>query len=196
MEKKLIEEWVKISYGYGSGYGSGSGFGGNLRLKKYNEHYAFPIDGITTIITNIKNNIAKGFIINDDLTLQKTFVAKHGNLFAHGSTVREAIQSLQSKIFANMNPREKIEEFKKQFNKQDKYKGSLFFDWHNLLTGSCLQGRNTFIQTKGLSLEKDYTVKEFLEIVKGAFGWSVLKELVKYYDYEEKNKINGGKRKC
>ena len=207
MEKKLIDEWLKVRYnwnygsgsGDGSGDGSGSGFGSSYgfgyKLKKYNEHYIFAIDQTPTIITNIRNNIAKGFIVSNDLTLQKTFVAKQGNLFAHGSTAKEAVQSLQKKFFANMDIDEKIKEFKKQFNKQDKYKGSLFFDWHNHLTGSCLQGRKAFIKEKSLSLEKDYTVKEFLSIVKGAYGWGILKKLVEYYDYEEKNKY-GGKRKC
>lgn len=199
----LLGTESKCIYGYGFGNGCGnghengcgSGSGSIFGLKEYNKHYIFLIDGIATIITNIRNNIAKGFIIDGYLNSHKTYIAKYNDLFAHGSTIREAVQGLQRKIFVNMSSRERIEGFKKQFNKQDKYKGSLFFDWHNRLTGSCLQGREYFVRAKGLSLEKDYTVKEFLEIAEGAFGWSILKELVEYYNYEEKNKY-GGKRKC
>lgn len=175
MEKKLIEEWLKVEVNSDFDFDFGDG------LKKYNEHYIFIIDGISTIITNIKGNVAKGFILNQDLTLEKTFIVKGNNMFAHGSTIKEAMQSLQEKIFEDMDIEEKIEEFKKQFSKTDKYKGTLFFEWHHYLTGSCLQGRNNFIKNNNLDVEKEYTVKEFLNIVKGAFGWENLEELEDHY---------------
>ena len=174
-------------FGYSSGYvfdsgdGSGFGYGFGYGLKKYNKDYIFKIDNIQTIIKNIKKNIAKGFIVNDDLTLQKTYIAKGNNLFAHGKTIHEAMQSLQEKIFETMDIEEKIEEFKNKFNKKDKYKGTLFFEWHHHLTGSCLQGRENFVKSNNLDVEKEYTVKEFLEIVKNAYGWKYLKELEEYY---------------
>ena len=232
MEKKLIEEWLKVElisgfgsgdgsgfgycdgsgfgygdgsgfgsgsgFGYGSGYGEGSGFGDGFGygegsgfgsgdgdgLKKYNQDYIFKIDGINTIIKHIKGNIAKGFILNNDLTLQKTYIAKGQNLFAHGSTIREANESLQNKIFEKLNIEEKIKEFKKIFKKDEKYKGTDYFKWHNLLTGSCLQGRYNFVSENNLDLEKEYSVAEFLKIVKDSYGWSILKDLEKDYKGE------------
>ena len=209
MEKKLIEEWLKLESGYGygsgsgsgygsgsgsgsgsgdgsgsgsgSGYGYGSGDGSGDGLQKYNNHYIFSIDNLPTIITNIKGNVAKGFIVNKDLTLEKTWIAKGHNYFAHGSTLKEALQSLEEKIFANLDTESKLAEFKKLFVKGKTYKGNEYFKWHNLLTGSCLQGRINFVEEKNLDLEKEYTPLEFLNIVKYAFGWSVLKELVKDY---------------
>ena len=179
MEKKLIEEWLKLEFGYGSG--SGSGYGDGSGLQKYNNHYIFLIDNLPTIFTNIKGNVAKGFIVNKDLTLEKTWIAKGHNYFAHGSTLKEALQSLEEKIFANLDTESKLAEFKKLFVKGKTYKGTEYFKWHNLLTGSCLQGRNYFVKEKNLDLKKEYTPLEFLNIVKGAFGWSVLKDLVQYY---------------
>ena len=178
MEKKLIEEWLKVELI--SGFGSGDGDG----LKKYNQDYIFKIDGINTIIKHIKGNIAKGFILNNDLTLQKTYIAKGQNLFAHGSTIREANESLQNKIFEKLNIEEKIKEFKKIFKKDEKYKGTDYFKWHNLLTGSCLQGRYNFVSENNLDLEKEYSVAEFLKIVKDSYGWSILKDLEKDYKGE------------
>ena len=180
MEKKLIEEWLKLETGSGDGDGSGSGDGDGLQ--KYNDHYIFAIDGIPTIITNIKGNVAKGFIVKQDLTLEKTWIAKGHNYFAHGSTLKEALQSLEEKIFADLDTESKIAEFKKLFIKSKTYKGTEYFKWHNLLTGSCLQGRHSFVKENNLDLEKEYTPLEFLNIVKGAFGWSVLKDLVQYYE--------------
>ena len=168
-------------YGDGSGDGSGSGYSSGSGLKKYNEHHIFKVDGISTIITNIKRNVAKGYIVKQDLTLEKTWIAKGHNCFAHGSTLKEALQSLEEKIFSDLDTESKMLEFKKLFEKTKKYKGHEYFKWHNILTGSCLQGRKNFVQENNLDLEKEYTPLEFLEIVKGSFGWSVLKELVKDY---------------
>lgn len=184
MEEKLIEEWLKIEKNSGSGLGSGlgSGYGYGYGLLKYNKDKIYLIDGISTIIKKIKGNIAKGFIVNNDLTLESTYIAKGSNQFAHGKTIKETVQSLQYKIFENMNIEERVLEFKKQFNKVDKYKGTIFFEWHYYLTGSCFQGRTNFVKNKGLDLDKKYTALEFLKIVKNAYGWENLKGLVKYYE--------------
>ena len=165
-------------YGYGNGSGNGSGNGNGY--KYFNKQRVFYVDTIPTLINHIHRNIAKGFIISD-LTLKETYIAKGHNLFAHGKTIKEAINSLQEKIYANLNPEEAMQEFKKHFNNADSYSGEEFFAWHSIVTGSCFQGREEFVKTKGLDVHAKYTVKQFLEICKGAYGWNVLKELTKYY---------------
>lgn len=90
-------------------------------------------------------------------------------------------QWLNEKIFNDMDIDKKIEIFKGKFNKTDKYKGTEFFEWHHNLTGSCLQGRNLFVKNKGINLNDKYTVLEFLNIVKGSYGWGALKNLEDYY---------------
>ena len=92
------------------------------------------------------------------------------------------MQSLEEKIFDNMNVNDKIEEFRKKFKKGQQYSGHDFFTWHHNLTGSCLQGRNNFVENNGINLDDKFTVKEFLEIVKNSYGWSVLEKLVKEYE--------------
>lgn len=185
------------SYGDGKGYasGSGSGYGTGtsdddclfgIGIKKYNQYEIFRIDSIPTIITKLRGNIAKGFILNKDLTLEPTFVVKSNNYFSHGSTIKEAMHNLEEKILENRDLEEIIEEFKNKFNKKDKYKGTLFYQWHHYLTGSCVQGRNDFVKNNGIDLEKEYTVLEFLQIVKNAYGWSNLEQLVDYYQEAQK----------
>ena len=223
MEKKLIEEWLKVdngdasgssygfgdasgssygfgdasgsgsSYGsgygngngYGSGYGNGNGYGsGNGNgISKYNNHYVFIIDNISTIITSIHGNVAKGFILNKDLTLEKTFIAKGNNKFAHGKNLKEAVADLQEKIFDDLDIEEKIEMFNKQFNRVDKYNGEEFYKWHHILTGSCTAGRDNFVRENNLDLKKLYTVDEFIEITKDSYGGNIIKRLCE----EEKN---------
>lgn len=195
MEKKLIEEWLKVdngdgygsgssyasgsSYGYGYGFGdaSGSGSGYGDGISKYNNHYVFIIDNISTIITSIHGNVAKGFILNKNLTLEKTFVAKGNNKFAHGKTLKEAVADLQKKIFDDLDIEEKIEMFNKQFNRVEKYSGEEFYKWHHILTDSCTAGRDNFVRENNLDLKKLYTVDEFIKITKDSYGGNIIKKL-------------------
>lgn len=181
MEKKLIEEWLKVDngFGYGSGYGNGNGYGSGYGngISKYNNHYVFIIDNISTIITSIHGNVAKGFILNKNLTLEKTFVAKGNNKFAHGKTLKEAVADLQKKIFDDLDIEEKIEMFNKQFNRVEKYSGEEFYKWHHILTGSCTAGRDNFVRENNLDLKKLYTVDEFIKITKDSYGGNIIKKL-------------------
>ena len=53
------------SNGDGDGYGDGYGYG----VKSINNDRVYLIDNVQTIIKSVRNNIAKGFILNKDLTL-------------------------------------------------------------------------------------------------------------------------------
>lgn len=160
-----------FSNGYGSGFGNGPG------IEMFNNQQVRSIDNIPTIITNLKGNIAKGFILNSDFTLSPCFVVKHNSIFAHGETLHEAQQALESKLFDEMEVEERIEMFLKEFEPNKKYKGSVFFDWHNKLTGSCEMGRKSFIRDNNLSLDDEYTVDEFIAITENSYGSEIIKQL-------------------
>ena len=137
------------------------------------------IDGIQTIIKNVRGNIAKGFILNKDLTLTSCFIAKGHNKFAHGETMRKAVEDLENKIFEDMDTDEAIDMFLKEFsNLNEKYPAKQFYIWHNRLTGSCEMGRNSFVRNGGYDLENDtFTVQEFIDITKNDFGGEVIRQL-------------------
>ena len=168
-------------YGYGYGYGSGygSGYGGNVYIKTFGNAIIYNIDDVATIITNIHNNIAKGYILNNDLSLMPCYIAKGNNLFAHGKTIKEAVAALQNKIFEELNVEERIDLFLKEFSDIDKkYPAKAFYDWHNKLTGSCEMGRDMFVKNGGYDLEKDmFTVKEFINITRNEYGGDIIKQL-------------------
>ena len=152
-----VREWLKNNGsgsgdgdGYGDGYGSGDGYGDGIM--QFDGKEVHSIDGVQTIITHIKDNTAKGFILERDFTLTPCFVVKGNGYFAHGKTLREARDALREKIFENMNPDEAIEAFLDKFKKGEKYAGTEFFEWHHYLTGSCLMGREPFVRNHGLSL--------------------------------------------
>ena len=168
-----------FGYGDGTGYGFGLNYSNKLGIKFFNKQEVYMVDEVPTIITNIKNNFAKGAILNSDLTLTPCFIVKANNLFAHGKTLREAIINLQSKMFSKLNIDERIKEFNKIFKPNQKYKGHEFYKWHNLLTGSCELGRNTFIKNHNINLDDEFTIEEFVNICKDSYGGEIISRLIK-----------------
>ena len=182
MLNKKIERFLTVSSGsgYGDGYGDGSGYGygSGYGLKSFCGSPVHYIDGIPTVIISVHGNLAKGFIVNNDLTTSGCFIAKRENKFAHGETSARAIKALQDKIFESMDTEEKIAAFLKEFQPGVKYKARLFYEWHHKLTGSCEFGRNSFIKSHDIDLENGmYTVKEFIELTKNDFGGDIICQL-------------------
>ena len=177
----------------GSGYGEGIGIGsGNcdesgegsgisvIDIKTFKGHIIDYIDGVPTIITNIHNNVASGFIIRFDMTLIPCYVAKAVNYFAHGKTLKDAVKDAQAKEMGEMPIEERIEKFIEVFGSLDsEHTGKEFYDWHNILTGSCRMGRDKFCKENGIDLTKKYSVSYFLNITKNSYGGDIIKEIIK-----------------
>ena len=181
-----------LPYGYGYGIGSdsgsgdrhGSGYGYNYYydesfygIDSYNGQKAYIIDGVPTLITNIHKRVAKGYILESDLSLVPCYIVKGNGYFAHGKTVKEAVKALQAKIFENINPEEAIALFMDKFEKGKKYPGTEFFEWHYYLTGSCLMGRESFVKRHELNLEDEITVDEFIALCENDYGSEIIKQL-------------------
>ena len=190
-------------YGYGYGYGdgdgsglgdgSGYGFGRDHGVKSFAGRLIFEIDDIQTAITHIKDDIAKGFILNGDFTIDPCYIVKGNGFFAHGKTIREAQRALVEKYMEDMGEDEVIEKFMAEFEHGKKYKGTVFFDWHHYLTGSCLMGRESFVKNHGLDLDALYTVDEFISLCEDDYGGEIIKKLKKMWEMiaDEHGEING-----
>lgn len=166
--------------GYGSGYGDGSGYGSGdgCGVKSINGTIVNLIDGIETIIAKIKGNVAKGYILSNDLQLSPCYVVKNNKYFAHGETLKGANEALQDKIFSDLDVDERIAEFIKRFKASTKYSAKDFFDWHGKITGSCELGRESFARNHSIDLDNDvFTVAEFIELTENAYGSEVIKRL-------------------
>lgn len=179
------------SCGYGSGYGSsdyschGIGYGGGIGgITKYCGDDVLYIDGISTIIDRkYTQHCFKGRILNPDLTTSKCWVLSDDNgNFAHGDTLKDAQQALIQKIIQSINVDERIERFKELFKAEETYPTRSFYEWHNLLTGSCEMGRKTFAQDHEIDLNGSMTVKEFINLTKNAYGGEIIRKLEEYYD--------------
>lgn len=165
--------------GYGSGSGSVSGYGDGDGIKTFNGDKVYIIDDIPTIIKHVHDNVAKGYILNDDFTLTETFVAKGNGKFAHGETLHEAFASLQEKLYDDSTEEERLEAFKKHFpDFTKKVSAKELFHWHHVLTGSCKQGRLSFCTNKGIDIDNDtYTVHEFIELTQDSYGGDIIRKL-------------------
>ncbi len=196
MLEEKIKEFLSNGNGYGNGYGYGYGYGyghgycngysygngnsygnGYKAVSKYNGHRVYKIDGLPTIITFIKNDFAKGFVFNKDMTLIPCYVAKFEGAFAHGKTIKEAYEALQEKLLEDMPVEERIEKFLKEFKIGVKYPNKKFFEWHHILTGSCLFGRQQFCENRGIDLDGEMTVERFIELTENDYGGETIKEL-------------------
>lgn len=184
--------------GFGYGFGSGSGWGcGDIdgcgfgygygdSIKSFNGESIYIIDGVQTIISNIKGNLAKGFILRANFTLSPCYICKDNGYFAHEATLKEAKQALRKKILENMNTDETIEQFLSTFEKEKKYHAKDFYEWHHYLTGSCEMGRKSFMQDRNITFDDTYTVDEFIALCEDSYGGEIIKELK-----ERWNCING-----
>ena len=165
--------------GYGYGYGNGDGYG----IKSINGETIYIIDCVPTLIDHVKGNFAKGRILKDDFTFERCYVAKQDGYFAHGKTLREAMEALRDKIFEDMPEEDRIAEFVKAHKWGEKYSTVDFYDWHHRLTGSCDMGRREFAASHGFKVTEDelLTVEEFIKLTENSYGSTTIRKLEEAY---------------
>ena len=165
--------------GSGSGDGSGDGYGSGDGIKSFNGEPTYRIDGVNTLICSVRGNTAHGAIVNNDLTLTPCYIVKQENVFAHGETLREAMEALREKLFEDMPEDARIDAFLRETDREKTYPTQYFYDWHHRLTGSCDMGRKQFAQDHGVDLEHGMmTLTEFLELTKDAYGGDVIRKVI------------------
>ena len=172
--------------GYGTGWGNGSGYGygddANIDIQTFNGNIVDYIDGIPTIIKQIHGNIACGYIIKTDLTLESCFIAKIGVSFAHGKTIKDAVADAKAKEMGRLPIKERVKKFIETFGSLDsEHTGKEFYNWHHILTGSCIMGRDIFCKNHNIDLTKKYTVRYFLNITKNDYGGNIINQVMRDY---------------
>ena len=169
-------------YGAGSCAGHGYGAGDGDGVKVLNGENVHLVDGLRTIIKSVHGNIAQGFILNSDLTLQPCYIVKEQNKFAHGDTLHDAFTSLQEKLYDDSTEEERIEAFVKKFPNYDTpYPNRDLLAYHHVLTGSCRMGRESFCKDKGINLDGSTTVREFVSLTKDSYGSETIRRLPQAY---------------
>ena len=171
--------------GCGSGFGCGSGCGDGIR--RFCGKDVYMIDGIPTMLGIVHGNIARGRVLLEDLTTKPCYVVKQGGVYAHGETLRAAMEALRDKLLEGMPLEERIEEFVKSHEWGKAYQSADYYDWHRKLTGSCEMGRSEFAAAHGYKLTADelLTVEEFIDLTEGSYGGDIIRRLREAYNKEE-----------
>lgn len=175
------------SNGYGGGegsgncYSSGEGSGNGYGIKSYNGQKVYNIDGVQTLIYSVLRNYARGAVLYDDLTIAFCYIAKVGNCFAHGETLKDARRDAEAKWIQKRPVEERIDEFVKAHPELDTLYNDLF-TWHNILTGSCEMGRKEWCKNHGHSPDDSISVREFIDGTKNDYGGKIIMQLAKAYN--------------
>ena len=136
-----------------------------------------------TLIYAIRGNAAKGAILGKDLTIKDCWIAKHGNFFAHGDTLREAVKAVYAKWYENRPLEERIAKFVKTHPSLDDEYSDLF-EWHHTLTGSCEFGRRNWCDERGYKPTDSITLRTFFDKTKDDYGGDVIRMVAKEYRLE------------
>lgn len=172
---ETIEEFVRVESG--SDFGSGSG------IKSISGNNVYKIDCVDTVIYSVHGNMARGAILQSDLTLTPCYIAKEGRNFAHGDTARDALMSLNEKLYDDRTEQERLAAFREHFPDADRrYPASELFMWHHVLTGSCRAGREAFCRDHGIDKSRDeFTIREFIDMTAGSYGGDTVRKLTRMY---------------
>lgn len=176
------------AYNYGSGYSNGHGYGhgygygsdSECKVSQLNGRKIHNIDGVPTAIDHVRGGIAKGAILQNDLTFTPCYIVKQDGYFAHGGTLREAMEALRDKLFEDMPEDERIAAFVAEHEPGKPYPNRDLFDWHHRLTGSCEAGRKAFVADHGLDMGGSTTPEEFIRLTRNAYGGEVIRKLEEY----------------
>lgn len=173
--------------GYGYGSVDGSGYGSGDGIRRFCGKDVYMIDGIPTMLGIVHGNIARGWVLLEDLTTKPCYVVKQGGVYAHGETLRAAMEALRDKLLEGMPLEERIEEFVKSHEWGKAYQSADYYDWHRKLTGSCEMGRSEFAAAHGYKLTADelLTVEEFIDLTEGSYGGDIIRRLREAYNKEE-----------
>lgn len=174
--KTAADRFADVVIGYGYGYGVASFCGQKVHK----------IDDVPTLVDYIHGNVAKGRILRDDLTTVGCYIVKQGSLFAHGETLRKAMDALRDKLFEDMPEDKRIAEFVKSHDWGKQYPSADYYEWHHRLTGSCDMGRSEFAKRHGYRLTDDelLTVEEFIKLTENSYGGRVIRKLREAYKEE------------
>lgn len=193
----------------GSGYGRGNkafngmgwdnflgeGKGKPLGIKEINGDSIHLIDSKQVFISKLlSENLAQGYILNQDLSTTFCYIAKGYNTLALGSTIQEAQNYVKERRFDHLSEDERFNLFVDKFPELDTpYKAVDVFAYHHIITGSCAKGRIDFLKQHNITQNTTGTIREFFKLLETNYsrGHSCIPKLLKIYG--ERNKLRSNK---
>ena len=115
------------------------------------------------------------------LSLDYVSVKLGNGCFAHGSTIREAIEDAMEKYYGNLDFLD-FDEAKEKLLAEFEEKGKLtvkeLYQWHGILTGSCRFGRSEFQKQHNLKDDDLLSLEEFVKLTEDAFNGEKIRALM------------------
>lgn len=202
IENFSVTEWSNGD-GCGSGEGCGQACGGyamdgigltrkegstdSLKsLVSYCGKAVYHLEGIPCILYVVVGNAAYGAVIMQDMTLRKGIIAKYGSSFAFAEHAKDAYQlAKELSIKKGWEHYEKDPQAFMLANYPDPdapIDRRQLFELHNVLTGSCISGREEYIKDNNISVEGTMTLREFFELCKYTYGRDTLVKIAAAYN--------------
>lgn len=200
VEEYYIKEWSNGT-GYGDGEGSGRACGGNVHLGicitekpntnnlkslvSYCGHPVYHIEDMSVILYNVVGKAAYAALILPDLSIKKGILVRYGNSFAFAEHAKEAFE--KAKELSTKRGWELVISNTQEYmlsvypNVDNEYSVKDLLTLHNLLTGSCAEGREAFIKEHHIDTNSTATLRTFFEYSKYAFGKESIAEVAKLY---------------
>ena len=139
---------------------------------------------MSTAITAVHGNYAQGFTIKYNSIKVPCYIARVDNSFAHGETLRQALEDATAKALQAKPIEERIADTVKAHpDPNEIIPNTELFKLHNILTGSCEFGRKQFCEQHGISLDNAMTMCRFMEMTANAYGGEVIRQLAKAYNF-------------
>lgn len=173
----------------GSGYGNGSGNGMEddgdlLSITRVGDNTIYNINGAPIAIDNIKGNIAKGRILNDDMTFTDCWIVREGNCIEYGKDLHETHKAAQRESAIQLPKEERLKMFVQRFPSPDEMIPiKELYNWHHVLTGACKYWSKEWCKRRGFNLESNrlVSVRQFVNLTKREWGGDIIMELKNYY---------------
>lgn len=165
--------------GEGDAFGNGCGDGNKIIITIFKGHKVYTIDKIPCYFVKVHDNYAEVRIIDrHNFEETKAFIGKFNGRFAHGSTIREAIEDAREKYYSHLDFNEAKKQLLGEFEKKGKLTVKELYQWHGILTGSCRFGRSEFQKSHNLKDDDLLSLKEFVNLTEDAFNGEKIRALM------------------
>lgn len=159
-------------------------------MSEFEGHKVYMVDHVPTCIESVHISMslsyAIGFTVEDYWRRCPTVVAKVAGYFAHGDSLRQAIQDAQEKLLHNIPIEDRIKQFVELYpDIHQLVPNKKLFDAHHYLTGSCYFGRKQFCKGNGIDLENSMSVADFIRWTCTEFGDEIIHQLAIAYGRED-----------
>lgn len=140
-------------------------------------HMGKPVKNFDDILTRIDSTKTIGDIkvyFGDNLSFgwvnrqKNVFIAEKDGVYAHGSTIKDAIRDLEYKLEKRVEFEQTIIDVKKS--------GKINRKEFRIITGACNFGIDSFIQQNKLDGSKSIEVKKLLPLLRNRYGYNKIKE--------------------